>query len=284
MLQSFSDYYREGMKKLLKEDLYHQIFDKLDDLIETNLRIRLLLKEEYDKKGHNAPIGQIFLDLSSDFNNLQYSVDNFLSISTSFQTEYYGNKSFRKRVKSLQRRSNNRFMKYIKLPLEGIVNYVQKLTEISKVTPNWHPDYEPINSVLKILTPVSIKAEQNLKEEKRRITLIKIQRKIKGAPNLADDVNCTFVGKWKLMKDKMFIFVFSDLIIIVQEKTELLSRRQYYAIQKQIEVKSIGEVKMEKSGIVLKIKSRKIEIKVQMKKKELYDAIMQQKLKVQTVE
>lgn len=274
-LKSLSDY-RSEVESVIKSDAYALFFDNLDDLIENSIRVEILLSDENKKGGKAANYGKVFSDLAEDFKMYRDEVDKFTDAVNRFQEMFREEKKFRRKIKSLESRFDNKFINLLRAPLEHIRFYRVKLEEIFGSTPNWHEDYNSLNEVVGKIKLCDEEVCRILGEEKRKTSLLKIQDKIRDC-QLMDNPDRHYIGRWRLLESKMSCFLFSDMLIITQQKTELLSRKHYHVIKKQIEMSSILDVSTKQDSIFIKTKSRKYEIKINIKLDSLYQEILKRK-------
>lgn len=274
-LRSLGDY-RDETEDIIKSDAYKLFFENLDNLIDNSFRVEILLTNENKKGGKAANYGKVFFDLTEDFKLFKKEIDKFTDAVDKFQTLFHEDKKFRRKIKSLERRLENKFISLLRAPLERLGFYQVKLEEIFGATPKWHDDYDKLNNFLEMIKQYNEEASKLLEEEERKTNLLKIQDKIRDC-KLMDNPKRFYIGRWRLMESKMSCFVFSDILIITQQKTELFSRKKYHIIKKQIEISSIEDINIKDESIFIKTKSRKYELKIKIKSESLYNEILKQK-------
>ena len=272
-LDNFGESYQPVMESLLKDDVRALFFADFAPLFEVSIKMYVLLNQEMNNGPKYAMIGKVFVDQVDDIVKFVPYVMNYIDIALTYDEMYETQKKFKEKVKGLARRNQLKPIEVLQLPVQRVVKYKTLLTEILKYTPDWHSDHKTLVHALEQLKSPAEQAEFALDEADRRVKLCQLQRKIRKCPPL-ETPDRRVIGSWPLAEEKFFIYVLSDLIMILQEKVEILSRRKYFIIKREIPMADVGSVVREKTGILLKLPGKTdIAIMISLKGDELMDAI-----------
>jgi hypothetical protein len=115
-----------------------------------------------------------------------------------------------------------------------------------------------------------------IQEARRQRELAEIERMVRQCPPLKKS-SARLIGSWELKGSHLFLYVFSEFILILQQKVELLSRKKYFVIKKEIKIVDVIESIREHSGIRLRMKSgRDVLLMIELKGDDILDAIKAQ--------
>lgn len=277
-LDILADYYQPAIAPFVDKDTLKLFFgDDISVLIDTSVRVYVTTKEDSKFGPNDTVIGKTFLDAYDYILLLDPYVDNYLKALFKFYDIYHNDKEFKKKIQSVQRRTDTEFLAILRMPLERLVKYQVSLDEIIKNTPEWHEDYAYLKEITEKFRPTHDKAQDQLDEGDRILALLKLERKIRGCPPLRE-IKRSFVGTWQLSNDNMLIHVLTDRLLIVQQKTELLSRKKYFIVKKDISLANVKKVTKDDKGIKLISKDGDIIIKIKLKVDELFKAIQENNL------
>ena len=277
-LEKCYDYYKATLVTLVDESTMRLFFgEDFSHLIDTSVRIYVSSKEDSKFGAKDTIIGKTFDDAYESLTNMFPYVDNYLNALMKFTDLYYHDKNFKRKIQSLQRRTELSFNALLKMPLERICFYQTTLEECFKNTPEWHEDFEFLKKMTEKLKPTSDKSQGEIEEGERRLALMKLERKIKNCPPLLEQQR-TFIGTWQLTANNMYIHVLSDRLIIVQQKTELLSRKKYFIVLKDVDLKVVKKVSKDPNGIKLTTKTGDVIINIKLKADDLLDIIKENAL------
>ncbi|OHT16281.1 hypothetical protein TRFO_13287 [Tritrichomonas foetus] len=277
-LETCYEYYRPTLTSLVDKDTMKLFFgEDFSVLINTSVRIYVSSKEDSKFGAKDTIIGKTFEDAYENLMDIVPYVDRFLSALMKFNDLYYHDKNFKKKVQSLQRRTDISFKMLIQMPLERLIKYQAILNETFKNTPDWHEDFEFLKSITEKLRPITEKCQSEIEEGDRRLALLKLERKIRSCPPLLEQRR-HFIGTWQLTAANMFIHVLSDRLLIVQQKTELLSRRKYFIVKKDVDLKTARKVEKDANGIRIITKTGDVIINIKLKVDELLDVIKERAL------
>lgn len=277
-LDIFADYYNPALSPIVDKDTLVLFFGTdFSVLIDTSVRVYVTAKEDSKFGPNDTIIGKTFLDAYDYLLLLDPYVDNYLKALLKFNDLYHSDKNFKKKIQSVERRTDTTFKGIFRMPLERLVKYQTSLEEIIKNTPEWHEDYAYLKEIIEKFRPTHDKAQTQLDEGDRILALLKLERKIRGCPPLRV-IRRSFVGTWQLSNDNMLIHVLTDRLLIVQQKTELLSRKKYFVLKKDISLANVKKVTKDEKGIKLISKDGDVIIKIKLKVDELFKAIKENNL------
>lgn len=273
-LEKDYDYYQPTFSPLVDQETMTLFFGKdFNVLIETSVRVFITAREDSKFGPKDTIIGKTFIDAYDTIMQIKEYITKYQKALLKFNDIYYSDKNFKKKVKSLERRTKTTFSDFLKMPLERIIKYQTILDDLLKNTPEWHEDFSYLNEITSRFRPTTELAQTELSEGQRIIDLFKLERKIRSCPPLRE-IKRSFVGTWQLTSENMFIHVLSDRLLIVQQKIELLSRKKYFAMKKDINLAKVKEVVKVDNGIKLSIVDEgDIVISIKLQADELFDAI-----------
>lgn len=272
-LDNFGETYQPAMESILKDDARTLFFADFTPLYEVSIKMYVLLNQEMNNGAKYAMIGKVFVDQLEDIVKFIPYVMNYVDIALTYDNLYATQKKFKEKVKGLARRNQLAPIDVLRLPVQRLVKYSSVLTELLKNTPDWHSDHETLVQALEQLKSPVTQAEFALDESDRRVGLCRLERKIRKCPPL-ETPDRRVIGEWPLTEENYFLYVLSDLILILQRKVELLTRRKYFIIKREIPMQEVASVSREKNGIKLKIPGKTdIAIMISLKGDEAMDAI-----------
>jgi hypothetical protein len=273
LLELYDEAFRPGLSPFLNEAQISLFFSDLNTLTQISVRFYVLLKEEQKNGAEYAQIGKIFTEQSEDIAALSQTIDLYLERTITFYGIYHANKKLKQKVKGIERRGNQRFRDILGISVSHLIGWSESLSKILKVTPEWHIDHSFLNTSLEELRGLSVRASVALNEGRRRLALMDEERKIRKCPPLVDEQR-KFIGVWALTQDTIFVHLFNDMILIVQQRVEILSRKKYFVIQREIKLENVVEIVKEKAGLKLKLRgSSDIVLLINLKADELIDAV-----------
>jgi hypothetical protein len=276
MIELLDEVYRPDIESALPAEFVPLFFDDLLPLPEVSVRLYIFLNEEQKNTAQYAQIGKVFIDQIDDLRRMmQFMVGNTerqLTCNHLVHTD----KAFKKVLAGLQRRNDFAFTDLIAMPLQQLSLYGNCISEILKYTPESHPDHKFLMNALDQLQGPAAKAHFSIEDAKRRIVLLDIERKIRKCPPLVDNER-KYVGNWSLAEDKVFAYVFTDMIMVLQQKVEIFTRKEYYVSRKEIKLEMVADVVREKNGVKLKMNAGgDIALILSLKGDEFCDAIRNQ--------
>jgi hypothetical protein len=276
LLELIDEVFRPGIAPFLSDDQSALFFAELGTFTEISVRIFVLLKEEEKNGAEYAQVGKVFADQSEDLAAFSSWIDGHLDRALTFYRLYYENKKFKQKVKGIERRSNQKFLDMIALPLSHVMAWSEALAKFLRFTPEWHIDFEALGQATEAVKALSVRATCIIGEGRRRMALLDEERKIRKCPPLMDE-HRRVVGIWPMTEERFFVHLFTDMILIVQQRVEILSRKKYFVIQRDIKVKDVVDVVREKAGVKLKLRGASdIVLLISLKGDELADSLRAQ--------
>jgi hypothetical protein len=272
-LELVQDTYVPALRPITGDDLSKMLFGEIPMFVEISVRFYVLLAEERKNTAEFAQIGRLFLDHTDDLDKFGPFINDFVDAAVAFNAAYYDNKKLKAKVKALDRRHNQGFLNLVSLPAVQVTKYWELLNRLLKYTPEWHFDHETIVGAMDQLSSMASLSKTMVADAFRRVELNRLERKIRKCPPLTTE-NRRLVGTWPLMEEGIFVYVFTDRIMILQQKAEILSRRKYFIIRKDLFMRDVVDVTREKTGIKLRMKGMSdIAIMINLKGDELMDVI-----------
>jgi hypothetical protein len=272
-LELLQDNFVPILRPIAGDDLSKMLFGEIPTFVEISVRFYVLLSEERKDTAEFAQIGRLFLDHADDLATFSPFINDFVDVAIAFNAAYHDNKKLKAKVKALERRHNQRFLDLISLPAVQVTRYSDLLDRLLRYTPQWHFDHETIVGAMDQLASIGALSKTMVAEAFRRIQLNRLERKIRKCPPLAAD-NRRLLGTWPLTEEAISLYLFSDRIMILQQKTEILSRKKYFIIRKDFFLREVVDVTREKNGIKLRMTGiSDIVIMISLKGNDLMDAI-----------
>ena len=275
-LDIFSEYYYVDMADLVNEEEFNLLFGNLEKLDELSFRISTLLEIEFKKGPVEASLGSIFVGVLDGINYMESCVDNYMVVMDVLNNIRKNEKKKMKKIRSIQRRSGEKLSKLLKSPLKMIIKYQKSLKEMKDVTPKWHFDSKSFEKCMGKINAIAEKAKKYLKEVSRIKKIEKVTKKIRHCPDLINGRKTKFIGAWPLCENENYIYVFSDVSLIVQQKTEIISRKKYFLIKKILESSNFLGVESKRNSIIITTINGTVNINIKIKKEELEDIIKTQ--------
>jgi hypothetical protein len=151
------------------------------------------------------------------------------------------------------------------------MKYWDLLERVLKCTSDWHFDHETILGALDHPSSRTI-----VPDAFRRVELNRLEGKIRKCPPLAAE-NRRLVGTWPMTGEAISVFVFTDRVMILEQKAEILSRKKCFIIRMDFFLRDVIDITREKNGIKLRMKGMSdIAIMIKLPGNEFMDVIKAQ--------
>jgi hypothetical protein len=176
-------------------------------------------------------------------------------------------------VKGIERRNNHKFKDILSNSLKHVISWSDSLSKLLKFTPPWHSDHSSLTSAIEEVRNVSQNAICGLGEAQRGLTLMDEERKIRKCRPLVDGVR-RLIGIWPLTEEKIFVHLLSDDILFVQQRVEILSRKKYFILSREIKLSQVTDVHRERAGVKLHLRGTSdLVLLISLRGDELMDAL-----------
>ena len=273
-LQLLVDTYEPAFKDFLTYEDRVLFFGSIHPLIDLSENVASIFESQVKMGAKLAEIGNLFLKRLNLVSKFVPFISNYLEIISRFNSLCGSDKKFLKLNSELDK-EHEPFTALIVMPVQRMPKYVLLLREISKATPDWHPDYQPLQDAINKLNDEAKDADKSIAEGNRRCQLVELERSIRKCPPLLDDKR-RFISRFELTEERTELILLSDMLIITKEKSETLSRKTYIEIKKLIDLRKVEGTEALDNGVNLKTIGADYLIEITDRLKELQDLIDRQ--------
>ena len=263
--------YEPEFSKFLTDEQIGLIFKPLLPLISSSKVYVAEFEAECQKGAKEAVIGPIFRRKIDIFETFSPFIPNYMRISTLVQTLTTENRSFRKTMERLER-TNEPFSSLIVMPVQRMPKYVLLLREVLKATPEWHKDHRQLKMAIRKLERDQKKVDKKVREVNRRSKLLEIETSIRDCPKLMDEER-RYIDTWTLKGQGMELILFSDLVLIIRNKTEGIMRRKVKEFVEMQDLNDVNSVVKTDAGVDLKTSDKDFHIELTERVQDLVQAI-----------
>ncbi|OHS99121.1 hypothetical protein TRFO_34523 [Tritrichomonas foetus] len=279
-LNMLVDIYEPAYKDYLSYEERVLFFGSIHPLIELSKAATKTFESQIRRGAKEAEIGNLFLNKLNLVSNFVPFIADYLEITSRFTDLNSSDKKFMKLNEELEQ-ANEPFSSLIVMPVQRMPKYVLLLKEISKATPDWHHDYQPLLDAMGKLKDEAQAADKKIAEATRRSKLHELEKSIRKCPPLVDDKR-RIISRFEPTEDRTDLYLLSDMILITKEKTETLSRRVYTEIKKIVDLNKVVKAETAKNGVNLKTTGADYLIEITMRAKDLKEAIEKQLKEMKT--
>lgn len=263
--------YEPEFSKFLTDEQIGLIFKPLLPLISASQLYVSAFEEECKNGAKEAVIGPIFRRKINIFETFSPFIPNYMKISTLVQSLTAENRSFRKTLEKLER-TNEPFSSLIVMPVQRMPRYSLLLREVLKATPEWHRDHRQLKMAIRKLEREQKKVDKKVREVNRRSKLLEIETSIRDCPKLLDDER-RFIATWPLRGQGMELFLFTDLVLVVKNKTEGIMRRKIKEFVEMQDLNEVNSVVKTDTGVDLKTSDKDFHVEPTERVQDLVQAI-----------
>ena len=256
--------FRPGLKECLTPEDLSLFFDDLPILIKASDKNIRDFEAQINRGIDKAEFGPCFFEDKHLVDPFIPYISHYLKLLMRYNELITDDKVFKKTIKKLEF-DTEPFTSLIITPVQRMPKYHLLIKEILKGTPDWHPDFKYLKQAAVIMENEAKKADNECNEANRRLDLLVLQRTIKQCPNLMNNDKRCVIGKWKLAEERMELYLLSDMILIVKQKTETLTRKEYKILKRMIDLMRIIEIQQINNGIRLKMENEEYDLVMKIK-------------------
>jgi len=171
-------------------------------------------------------IGDIFFENSKWIKLYKHYVNNYDTAAAFLANLRKKNSKVRKYLKEVEftpAMSNLNLEAHLVVPVQRIPRYVLLLRDLSRNTPETHPDYVPIEGALSLIEDVATYINTHKAKSDAMRTLADTKARISGLPFdiVAPDRELLREAIFVVNKERRKLFVFSDILIMTSTDTRL---------------------------------------------------------------
>ncbi|KYR00663.1 pleckstrin (PH) domain-containing protein [Tieghemostelium lacteum] len=221
------DYFIEPLKKnskqygLTAEDVMN-IFSCLEVILNGHKsNILKALEERMTMWDQKPQLGDIFVNGTSFIKLYKHYVNNFdksLQTLKQCKEKYPEFKQYMASLDYSEKLSGLSLESFLILPVQRLPRYVLLLQDLLKYTANDHEDFDQLCEALSVVKDLTENINFKKSEEDNQNKIQQIQDQIKGLPPSCMSMRRKFIDEGLLMikKDKYYIFLFSDAMIVTK--------------------------------------------------------------------
>jgi hypothetical protein len=263
--------YEPAMKKFFTLDESATCFSTLPPLVSLSNEVARACEAEARRGIQKAEIGHLFTERLNIIQKFVPYITRYVDISAIVNRLISQNPKFVSALDLIEQQYEP-ITSLIVEPVQRMPRYHLLLKEVVKATPEWHPDFEPLQQAMDKLQKDAKIADKALSEVSRRAKLLELEKTIRGCPPLLNNTR-KYIGLWPVKGNDLELLVFNDLVIIVGTKKEGLARRLVKETRKVQELAQALGVEKTDDGFVLRTTGESFSVAVAERAQQLYETV-----------
>jgi hypothetical protein len=270
-LATLLDVYRPGLRLPAQESA--TMFGAVPGLLRLSQSVSKACEDAARRGAKSAEIGPLFLSSLDVISKFKPYINSYVQISK-IAGKLATSTKFKKALESLEQQ-HEPLASLVVVPVQRMARYQLLLKEIAKATPDWHPDYDPLERAIAKLADDAKSADKSLAEVSRRAKLAELEKSIRGCPPLLNDTR-NYVGVWEMKEKNWELLLFSDLIVVTVAKTEgWVSRTTVKEAKRSLDLSQALAVEQTKEGIRVKTTGETFAVDVAERQQQLFAEVQQ---------